>query len=437
VNQLDGESILQLFRERGWEPVAPGEQADVCLVNTCTVTHLADRKSRQVIRQLARHNPGALIIVSGCYAQRDPQALAALPGVGLIVGNTGHPQLVDMAQELLSRGGDTAAEIRVLPLERLGEWEEMPTALQQGRTRAFLKIQDGCDQWCSYCAVPLVRGPLRSRPLPQVVVEVAAMVAAGYQEVVLTGIHTSAYGRDQQPGVTVVALLAAIVREVPGLLRLRLSSIEALEIPPDLAAVMVANPQICRHLHLPLQSGDDEILRRMGRPYCSGDFARVVAQLRAAVPDLLISTDVIVGFPGETEEHFQRTRDFIEREQFSDLHVFKYSPRPGTLAATFSDQIKPEIKEQRSQELIRLGGECRRNWMRRYLGRQVQVLVEETDSAGVGIGYTDNYLRVAAKLPAGQDWRGRVLAVCLYDCRDDLLLGSCRMSGRTLPDNME
>jgi threonylcarbamoyladenosine tRNA methylthiotransferase MtaB len=484
VNQHETETILELFRQQGYQVVDFAGEADVYLINTCTVTHLGDRKSRQIIRRATRQNPHALVVVTGCYAQRAPEEIAELPGVDLIVGNQERGQIVGLVEKLAGKKGNIEKHPSDLeanqPLARtpvklvnnmqlVRSFEELPLVITRGRTRAMVKVEDGCNQYCSYCIVPYTRGPVRSRPAERVVAEIAQLVEAGFQEIVLTGIHTSAYGLEWRQGKTtpnLATLIELILREVPSLARLRISSVEPTEVPEGLSEIMANSRVLCRHLHIPLQSGDDEILQRMRRPYSTAQYAALVRNLRDQIPGLAITTDVMVGFPGETDAHFARSCSFIKQIGFSDLHVFKYSPRKGTPAAAFKEQVVPPIKEKRSQFLITLAAALQQRYAAEFLGESLEVLLEEevqvpprlrltiegsltkhkvpgachgesapeeqpqpnentpNDQPGkYWAGYSDNYLRVTVPVLGNDSMAGRFVKVSLMTIDNEFLLG--------------
>ena len=416
--------------------------ASVYIINTCTVTHLGDRKSRQVIRQAAKRNPEAKVVVTGCYAQRAPEEIAGIPGVSLILGNRGRDQMVDMVEGLFkdpSDQTDTPGPRQVVSdISRCREFEELPFAVQRDRTRAMVKVQEGCSQFCSYCIVPYTRGPVRSRREEEIIREISALVENGYREVVLTGIHTSAYGQDRivhgKREADLATLVGDILLQVPGLARLRISSVEPTEVPDSITELMNRYPALCRHLHLPLQSGDDQILKLMRRPYSSSQYACIVEDLRRRVKDLAVTADIMVGFPGEKEEHFENSYKLIRDLGLSDLHVFKYSPRPGTPASTLPDQVPPPVKEERSKILLELAGQLRRSFAGGFLGSTREVLIEQNvpkkkrNTRGgfdtvAWEGYTDNYIRTAVELPRGEEARGRLARVKLTELGWDLALG--------------
>ncbi|MFZ5595946.1 MAG: tRNA (N(6)-L-threonylcarbamoyladenosine(37)-C(2))-methylthiotransferase MtaB [Bacillota bacterium] len=418
VNQYESASIAGMFRERGYRVVDFGDRADIYIINTCTVTHAGDRKSRQVIRRAARANPDGLVVVIGCYAQVSPEEVLAIPGVDLVMGTGEKSGIVDRVEELT--GGK---KINAVKESFNGcHFDELPAVAVTGRVRAFLKIQEGCDNYCSYCIVPFARGPLRSRDPGRIMDEAARLVSAGYREIVLTGIHTGAYGKDKNYSWTLAGLMNDLAG-LKGLFRIRLSSVEPMDVTEDLISVMAEGPPFCPHLHIPLQSGDDSILSAMNRDYSSRDFRRLVENIRERISGVAVTTDVIVGFPGETEDNFINTFDFIRDLEFSGLHVFKYSPRKGTAAADFPGQIPPGVKERRSSRLIRLGSELSGKFASRYLGKDVEVLVEGEVEGMPGImhGHTPNYLKVI--FPVEGDMRGVLVTVRAEKLSGEILEG--------------
>ncbi len=407
VNQYESASLAGLFRERGYLIVDFRNKADIYIINTCTVTHLGDRKSRQLIRRSVRANPGAVIAVTGCYAQTSPVEILKIPGVDLVIGTRDRSKLVDLVESTV-KGQDP---VNAVSEYRLGdEFEEIPSVPIQGRARVFLKIQEGCRNFCTYCIVPYARGPLRSRRPEKVIEAARKMVADGFKEIVLTGIHTGAYGRDLSEGLNLAGLLRSLA-DIPSLLRLRLSSIEPNDITPELVETLAGSKTFCRHLHVPLQSGDDRILARMGRRYSVWEYTRLAEVLRENIPGLGLTTDVMVGFPGESEENFENTCRFIEEISFSGLHVFKFSPRRGTPAAQFGEQIEPRAKEERSRKLIQMGDRLAARFASAHVGRELDILVEQPYPGDDKMyeGLTDNYIKVV--FPGHKDLRGKMVKV--------------------------
>lgn len=419
VNQYESEALASLFRKEGYEVVDFKEPADVYVINTCTVTHLGDRKSRQMIRRAARVNPDAVIAVTGCYAQTSPGEVLEIPGVDIVVGTRDRGRL----PELIAAARQSRVPINTVDdIMQHAEFEELPILDYETRTRAFIKIQEGCSNFCTYCIVPYARGPLRSRPEERVLAESEHFIREGFKEIVLAGIHTGAYGLDRGEGRSLADLVEKIVR-LPGLHRLRLSSIEPMDITFDLIDVIAENPVVCRHLHIPLQSGDDTVLKRMNRKYTAGEFARLVATVRDRIPGVAITTDIMVGFPGETEEQFEHSYRFAEVMGFARMHVFKYSPRRGTKAAGYPDQLAPEQKEERSRRLLELSEKMSGEFAGRFLGTDMEVLVEQRHSKRSKFyeGLTDNYLRVL--VPGDEKMRGRFARVTLEKIKGEYLLG--------------
>jgi threonylcarbamoyladenosine tRNA methylthiotransferase MtaB len=399
LNQSEIEALGRGFVQAGHHLVQTGEEADLCVINTCTVTHVADKKSRQLIRHLRRVNPTARLIVTGCYAEMSPQEIRAIDGVDLTVGNEDKEHLVELAESLeRENSGSRALALNLKP-------ETSNFKLQMGHTRAFVKIQDGCNNRCAYCIISLARGRERSRPRQEILSEIEALVAAGCKEVVLTGVHIGGYGRDL--GASLAQLVEDILAETTGARlsapRLRLSSIEPWDLEPSFLRLW-ENPRLCRHLHLPLQSGCDATLRRMSRRYTTSQYADLVATARRSIPALAVTTDLIVGLPGETAEEFAASLSFVEEMQFARTHVFKYSARPGTAAADMPHQVPYAEKKRRSETMLELARESSQRFRRRFLGRRIEVLWEtrcKDDKHKRGSppwsGLTDNYIRVLAR----------------------------------------
>lgn len=391
MNQYETEAMAELFARRGYRVVPFDSRADVYVVNTCTVTGTAAQKSRQAIRRAVRTNPEALVAVTGCYAQVAPQEIAAIPGVRVVLGTRGHGKIVELVEQAAATG---VAVIAVEDIEKARTFEELPVVAARGRTRAFLKVQEGCREFCTFCIVPYARGPLRSRAPEKVLEEARALVGAGHRELVLTGTHLGLYGRDLPGGPDLAGLVARLL-EIRGLVRLRLSSIEPLEVTPALLELMASSPVLCPHLHIPLQSGDDCTLARMGRRYKAAQYAAVIENIRRAVPEVGIYADVMVGFPGEDEEAFRRSYAFVASLGLAGLHVFKYSPRAGTPAAAFKEQVAPAVKQSRLETMLALDRTLRQRFAAQFLGRVVEVLVEQATRQGLATGYTPQYVRVA------------------------------------------
>lgn len=404
VNYCETESLQALFEQAGYRITGFEEQADVYIINTCTVTGESDHKSRKAIRRARRRSPEALIVATGCYAQGAPDQIRQMNQVDLLIGNRERENLPRII-ETLTKGSVLDLVGRHQPGE---SFELLPPAPRRGRTRGFIKIQEGCNQGCTYCIVPQVRGPLRSMHPAAVIERVEVLTAAGCREIVLTGVHLGLYGADLKE-VSLAGLLGRL-GQLPGLLRLRLSSIEPSDVTSELIDQVATSQVVCPHLHIPLQSGDGEILRLMNRPYEPVEFLYLAKLLKQEIPGLSLSSDVIVGFPGETERHHRRSMKLIEEIGFSRLHVFKYSARPGTPAAELPGQLPGEIKDQRSKEMIKLGEEMAAAYRRRFIGSVQPVLVEKVVPGAYAEGFSPHYLRV--RIYSGNKsghWRGKLV----------------------------
>lgn len=411
VNQYETEKIAEEFRDRGYELVSFSEQADVYVVNSCTVTATADSKSRQAARSAAQRNPGAIVVLTGCYADTSPEQARAVHGVDLVVGNPGKAGLVDAITELLASGGHAVPD--------RSRHEERTSLRFRGRTRALLKVQDGCNQFCSYCAVPLARPVMESRPLAEVLSEAETIAAGGFKEIVLTGIRL---GRYESNGENLRGLVRRIA-ELDGIERIRLSSIELTDIPGGLLDLMAENSKVCRHLHIPLQSGDDAVLARMNRPYTVEEFRSFVNGARSRVEGIAITTDIMVGFPGETEQEFENTYRLAEEIRFARTHVFRFSPRPRTAAFDMKDDVSAREKERRSALLIEQAGKHSEAFARTLVGKTVPILVESRQSAsGMWSGFTDNYVRVGFE--SSGRCVGKIVHVSIESVSNGMAFGS-------------
>jgi len=394
VNFYDTEAIWQLFKNAGYEQVDfDGEPADVYLINTCTVTNTGDKKSRQIIRRAIRRNPDAVIVVTGCYAQTSPAEVAAIPGVDLVIGNQDRSKLLDYIAEI-QRTRKPVNAVRNIMKTR--EFEDLDVPAFTDRTRAFLKIQEGCNNFCTFCIIPWARGLSRSRDPKSVIAQARKLAAAGYKEIVLTGIHTGGYGDDLENYD--LADLLVDLDKVEGLERIRISSIEASQISEKMIDVLNRSRKMCRHLHIPLQAGDDTVLKRMRRKYTTEEYARKIEELHKAMPGVAITTDVIAGFPGETDEMFENGYRFMEQMRFAEMHVFPYSKRTGTPAARMEDQVDEETKHERVHRLIELSERMQLAYAQPFVGRVLEVIPERETKGGSGeswlTGYSDNYLQI-------------------------------------------
>ena len=394
LNQSEVEAWARRLASAGWEVVRHATDAELCVVNTCTVTHVAARKSRNLVRRCAKTNPNAQVVVTGCHAEIDADELARLPGVSLVLGSAAKDHLVD----------ELAARLALPVLAGQGHAPQAPSL----RTRALVKIQDGCDNGCTYCVVRLARGAQRSRPMADILQEIRERQDEGFQEIVLTGVHIGAYGRERSE--TLAGLLDVLLAQtrVP---RIRLSSIEPWDISRDLLRLW-ANPRVCRHMHLPLQSGCDGTLKRMGRRYTTAQYRDLVANARAAVADLAVTTDVIVGFPGEDEREFHVSAAFVASQGFARVHVFPFSPRPGTDASCMPDQVSPQVQARRAARVRRIAQVSAHEFLSRFLGTTLDVLWEAQDGTEWS-GLTDNYIRVHAS--SGRSLRNQIIPARLLE----------------------
>ncbi|TYP54980.1 tRNA (N(6)-L-threonylcarbamoyladenosine(37)-C(2))-methylthiotransferase MtaB [Thermosediminibacter litoriperuensis] len=420
VNQYESDAMAELFKKRGYELVDFDDVADVYVINTCTVTNEGARKSRQIIRQAIRKNPEAKVAVVGCYAQLEAEEVSCIPGVDVVVGTKDRHKIVDLVEQA---GKNDGKIIEVEDIMHTKNFEEIAFRGHRQRTRAFLKIQEGCNMFCSYCIIPYVRGPVRSRTLEGIIREAENLAGDGFQEIVLTGIHLGLYGADFKGGPTLYDVIERLSR-IEGVKRIRLSSIEAMELNNDFIKKLASIDSFCHHFHIPLQSGSDRILKLMNRRYTTAEFEERLQFIRDVMPNVGITTDVIVGFPGETDEDFEMTRELIKRSGFSRLHVFKFSPRKGTPAAEMPEQVPAAVKELRSRELIKLSRRLEWNFREGFTGRVMDVLFEERDSRGLYHGLTGNYIRVAVR--SDLDLRNLLLPVRLVENRDEYILGETK-----------
>jgi len=393
LNQYDTEAIRTLVNEGcDFETVGAREAADVYVVNTCSVTARADASARKAIRRIAAEHPAARIVVTGCYAQRAPGELAALPGVALVVGAADRSRVA----VLIDRLEDGPPLVAVSPIATAKSFLDVPITEMTEHSRAFVKVQEGCNESCTFCIVPQTRGVSRSRAPASVLDQVRQLTGAGYVEVVLTGVHIGDYGLDLSERRRMLPELIGSILEIEEVKRFRLSSIEPASVSDEIITLMTESPKFARHFHIPFQSGSDAVLARMKRRYRAGEFADLVTRISERVPDCGIGADVICGFPGESDEDFLRTFEYVERLPITYLHAFTYSPRPGSEAQHFTGQVPPEIGKRRTRALKRLSAEKHHRFAQRHIGRIVDVLLEPARRGGatrVG-GWTDNYLRV-------------------------------------------
>lgn len=419
VNQADTASMEAIFRKAGYQVVGFNEQADIYLINTCVVTNMGQRKSRQIINRAVRSNPLALTVVTGCYPQTAPDEVKNIAGVDVIIGNQERGRIVELAEQALAaKQDDVLDNVHKITVDT--QFEELAAGTETDKTRAFLKIQEGCNQYCTYCIIPYARGPLRSRSLDSIREEVGKLVAAGYKEVVLIGIHLGCYGKEHGGSLTLYDAVKAAL-SVEGLKRLRLGSLESVEVEPRLLDLMREDKRLCRHLHLPLQSGCDKILHAMHRPYDTARFKELLTEIRNTLPDIMITTDIIVGFPGETDEDFKQTLDFAAECGFAKMHVFPYSKRKGTPAEKMPQQVEDAVKQQRAAALAELDNKMQQQAMEAVIGSNVEVLFEQPVDDTHIEGLAGDYLRV---LVAGDaKLCGEIASVKITGCQDDFLTG--------------
>ncbi len=402
TNQADSAAIRDSLFSEGYEETDRCAEADVIVVNSCTVTQRSDQQVRQLSRKLRRENPRARLLVTGCYAQRAPEVLSQIAGIDAVVGNTHRFQIPQIVKKLKPGSAGAAAHLEIAAIyrddfSRARVIGESPAMQLGGRTRPFVKIQDGCDAGCSYCIIPAVRGPSRSVPPPLVLDQVRDLARVGFKEIVLTGIHIGTYGFHLEPRYSLDRLLAQIV-EIPELVQVRISSLEPMELSRKVIELASRTDKIATHFHICLQSGSDRILKAMRRPYKTARFASIVDMIRERIPDAGIGTDVIVGFPGETEEDHRETLAFIERMPFTYLHCFPYSDRPGTPACTLSGHVGPDQIRRRSAALRAISVSKNRSFRRGFVGRTLRVLTLADQEEGKRLALSGNYLRVRLPL---------------------------------------
>ena len=388
VNQYDTDAMRGLFIQSGYTPVDFDEKADIYVINTCSVTNMGERKSRQLIRKAKRTNEDAYIIVTGCYAQLAPEAIATIDGVNLVIGTNNRHRVVELVEQLES----TEKQISIVRnIMEQATFEEMPLYGNEiDKARAFMKIQEGCNNYCTFCIIPYTRGKLKSRRVEDIVKEAKRLVEHGYHEIVLTGIHLGNYGIELLERPNLAHVVKALL-EIPGLERIRLGSIESVEVSEELVDLMAKDPRFCTHLHLPLQAGSDHILKLMNRHYNLQEFKDLIARLRSRIPGLAITTDIIAGFPGETDEDFEETMRTVEEIGFTHIHAFPYSKREGTPAATMEDQVPEAVKKTRVALLNSLGQKGLQKFAEQMIGKPAEILIEREED-GYYLGFTNEYI---------------------------------------------
>ncbi|MBL4935173.1 tRNA (N(6)-L-threonylcarbamoyladenosine(37)-C(2))-methylthiotransferase MtaB [Clostridium sp. YIM B02515] len=417
VNQYESEAMTEKFLREAYEVADYDSFADVYVINTCTVTNMGDKKSRQMISRARRQNPDSIIAVVGCYSQIAPDEVAKIEGVDVVLGTRNKGDIVywvNRAREVKSQ------MVEVNDVLRNNEFEELNIEEYQNKTRAFLKIQDGCNRFCSYCLIPFARGAVCSKKPDKVINEVKELAAHGFKEIILSGIHTASYGIDLEEKVTLLDLMEQI-DAIEGIERVRIGSIDPTFFSNNVIERIVKLKKLCPHFHLSLQSGCDITLKRMNRHYTSKEYKYVVEELRKNIKDVSITTDVIVGFPGETEEEFNTTYEFLKDIRLSKMHIFKFSPRKGTRAAEMKEQVDGIAKEERSSKLINLSNELEKEFMKKYIGTTMKVLFEQVHDSNRYEGYTSNYIKVLSESMI--DIEGEILETVIDDYEKDYLLG--------------
>lgn len=392
VNQYESEAVEELFLQKGYEKAK--ENADIYVINTCTVTNMSDRKSRQMISRARRDNPEAIVAVMGCYSQVKPEEVAEIEGVDIVLGSRNKENVVDLCEDVLQNKnvGD-----KIIAPSESKSYEELEISNQTEMTRAYIKIQDGCNMYCSYCLIPYARGNIVSRDIPSIVKETKRLANNGFKEIVLTGIHVASFGKDFDEDISLIDVIEAVA-EVDGIERIRLSSMEPRHITREFLERMKDTGKACDHFHLSLQSGSDDVLKAMNRKYDTTIFKEKVDLIREVFPNAGLTTDIIVGFPGETEENHKNTMDFVDDIKFAKTHLFKYSPREGTRAAKMENQIDGNIKKERLHDLEEIEERNRIEFLEKQLGKTLEVLIEtKSDLEGFSGGYSTNYLKVNVK----------------------------------------
>lgn len=392
VNQYETNAMTQKFIEEGYKVIEENNEEiipDICIINTCTVTNMSDRKSRHMLRKMKEKNRDTIVVAVGCYAQVAKQELSKIEEIDLVLGNNEKVEIVKYVEEFLEQRQKKVETEDVMQSRKFSEFGDITFS---EKTRAVIKVQDGCDRFCSYCIIPYARGRVRSRKPESIISEITKIAKSGIKEIVITGIHIASYGKDFKEDYQLIDLLEEI-NEIEGIQRIRLGSIEPLLITEEFVTRLKKLEKICHHFHLSLQSGCDETLKRMNRRYTTEQFEKIVKLLRNAYEDVNLTTDIIVGFPGETEEEFSKTFEFLKRVKFYKMHVFKYSPRKGTKAAVMENQVSGNIKEERSKRLIELSNKNEIEYNNKYIGKEVEVLFEEKKD-GIYKGHTQNYIMI-------------------------------------------
>ena len=415
VNQYETNGMIQRFKEHGYDIVEFDDKADIYIINTCTVTNMSDRKSRQFLRQAKKNNPDSVVVAVGCYVQVSKDELEQIPEIDLCLGTNDKTQIVEYVEKYIDEKNKKEELDNIL---YDANFEDFGSVTYTEKTRAVIKVQDGCDRFCSYCIIPFARGKVRSRKPESVIQEIKEIAKSGIKEVVVTGIHVASYGRDFKEDYRLIDLLEEI-NKIDGIERIRLGSIEPLLITEDFMERLIKLEKVCHHFHLSLQSGCTETLKRMNRRYTAEEFEVIVERLRKYYQDVILTTDIIVGFPNETEEEFECTYEYLKKINFYKMHVFKYSPRKGTKASEMPEQIPGDIKEIRSKRLLELSDNNEIRFLDSYIGKTVEVLFEECDEQGYYKGHTANYIMV--KVKSEEDLSNKIVNVVVRK-RDELCL---------------
>lgn len=415
VNQYETNGMIQRFKEHGYDIVEFDDKADIYIINTCTVTNMSDRKSRQFLRQAKKNNPDSVVVAVGCYVQVSKDELEQIPEIDLCLGTNDKTQIVEFVEKYIDEKNKKEELDNIL---YDANFEDFGSVTYTEKTRAVIKVQDGCDRFCSYCIIPFARGKVRSRKPESVIQEIKEIAKIGIKEVVVTGIHVASYGRDFKEDYRLIDLLEEI-NKIDGIERIRLGSIEPLLITEDFMERLIKLEKVCHHFHLSLQSGCTETLKRMNRRYTSEEFEVIVERLRKYYQDVILTTDIIVGFPNESEEEFECTYEYLKKINFYKMHVFKYSPRKGTKASEMPEQIPGDIKEIRSKRLLELSDNNEIRFLDSYIGKTVEVLFEECDEQGYYKGHTANYIMV--KVKSEEDLSNKIVNVVVRK-RDELCL---------------
>lgn len=418
VNVYESEAMAEKFIREGYEVVEPSEVADVYVINTCTVTNMGDKKSRQIISKSRRLNEDATIAVVGCYSQMAPQEVSEIPGVDVVLGTRNKGDVVYYVNKARDEG---KSQVHVESVIKNKKFEDLNIEDYQDKTRAFLKIQDGCNRFCTYCIIPYSRGSVCSKDPRKVMEEVKKLAEHGFKEIILSGIHTASYGLDLEGKITLIDLIEDI-ENIEGIERIRIGSIEPAFFTKEVIEKMKTFKKLCPHFHLSLQSGCDSTLKRMNRRYTAAEYKAAVELIRETMPDVSITTDVIVGFPGETEEEFKETFDFLEDIKLTKTHIFKFSPRKGTRAENMTGQLDGNVKDKRSKILMDLNKKNESDFNKKFLGRELDVLFEGNVRNGLAEGYAPNYIKV--QVPSnGLDLSGKILKVKIIEALEETVLG--------------